>query len=359
MNVPRKSKEIKCDEATRRELERMANSQKEERRMVERARIILGLLDGKQIKTVVSEQGVEENTVTKWRDRFDETGLKGLRDAPRSGKPKIYDKAWENLVLEKLDEPPPKGLKKWDQPTLAKELNTSEDAIQRFLHSKGVQLSRVRTWCISTDPEFAAKATDIVGLYLSPPENALVISVDEKPSIQALSRATGYVKTGNSKVVRAVKSTYRRNGTQNLFAAIEVATGLIHGKTTATKKRVDFLAFMDDLLEELPQCESTEYHVILDNYCIHKRCDEWLENHKNVHFHFTPTSASWLNMIEIWFGIMARKILKGVSFDSTSELSNAIKSYISHYNESAEPFIWKKRDVVGSQIRNTISNLYG
>ena len=357
--MPRKSKEIKCDAATRKELERMANSQKEEKRMVERARIILGLLDGKQIKTIVIEQGVEENTVTKWRDRFDEMGLKGLRDAPRSGKPKTYDEAWEKMVLEKLDEVPPEGLKKWDQPTLAKELNTSEDAIQRFLHSKGIQLSRIRTWCISTDPEFTSKAADIVGLYLSPPENALVISVDEKPSIQALSRKTGYVKTGNGKMVRAVKSTYRRNGTQNLFAAIEVAKGLIHGKTTATKKRVDFLAFMDDLLEELPQGENIEYHVILDNYCIHKRCDEWLENHKNVYFHFTPTSASWLNMIEIWFGIMTRKILTGVSFDSTSELADAIKSYISLYNESAEPFIWKKREVVGSQIKDTVNNLYG
>jgi len=357
--MPRKSKPIDCDEVTRLELERIANGKKEEFRMVQRAKIILGLLDGKQIKTIVAEQGVEENTVTKWRDRFDKSGLLGLQDAPRSGKPRTYDEAWGKAVLAKIDENPPEGLTKWDQPTLAKELATSEDAIQRFLQQKGIQLSRMRTWCVSTDPEFAEKAADIVGLYMSPSENAIVISVDEKPGIQALSRRTGYVKTRDGKTMRAINSTYRRNGTRNLFAALEVATGIIHGKPTEAKKRVDFLAFMDELLLELPQKESVEYHVILDNYCIHKRCDEWLEANKNVKFHYTPTSASWLNMVEIWFNIMTRKILRGSSFDSTDELSKAMKDYIKYYNRSAEPFIWKKREVAGSQIKDTISNLYG
>jgi len=159
--------------------------------------------------------------------------------------------------------------------------------------------------------------------------------------------------------VSAVKSTYKRNGTQNLFAALEVATGAIFGKTTKAKKRVDFLAFMDDLLKELPADEDAEYHVILDNYCIHKRCDEWLVAHPNVFFHFTPTSASWLNMVEIWFNIMTRKILRGASFDSTAALSEAINGYIKAYNETAEPFVWKKREVSGSQIKNNISNLRG
>jgi transposase len=319
----------------------------------------LGLLDGKQIKTVVAEQGVEENTVTKWRDRFDEKGLPGLQDAPRCGTPRIYDEDWEKAVIAKLDEAPPEGLTKWDQPTLAKELNTSEDAIQRLFQRKGIQLSRMRTWCVSTDPEFAEKAADIVGLYMAPEENAVVICVDEKPSIQALSRRVGYVKTRDGKTMRAINSTYRRNGTRNLFAALEVATGIIHGKPTATKKRHDFLAFMDNLLLELPKKESTEYHVIMDNYCIHKRCDEWLAANKNVKFHYTPTSASWLNMVEIWFNIMSRKILRGASFDSTNALSAAMSEYIEQYNKSAEPFIWKKREVSGSQIKNTITNLYG
>ena len=198
-----------------------------------------------------------------------------------------------------------------------------------------------------------------MGLYLNPPENAIVISIDEKPSMQALSRTTGVIKTSNGKIVSAVKSTYRRNGTQNLFAALEVATGIIHGMTTKTKKRVDFLAFMDDLMSELPQDDNVHFHVVLDNYCIHKRCHEWLELHKNVTFHFTPTSASWLNQIEIWFNIMSRKVLRGASFDSTNELSQAVLGYIQAYNKSAEPFIWKKREVHGSQIKNSLSNLCG
>jgi transposase len=357
--MPRKSKQLNCDDKTLQKLQQIANSQKEEMRMVQRANIVLRLLEGKQIKTVVAELGVEENTVTKWRDRFDTFGIAGLRDAARTGKPRIYDEKWEKTVLEKLGTTPPKGLTKWDQPTLAKELNTSEDAIQRFFQRKGIQLSRTRTWCVSTDPEFSAKAADIVGLYMSPAESAVVICVDEKPSIQALSRRTGYVKTQDGKTMRAIGSTYRRNGTRNLFAALEVATGIIHGKPTATKKRTDFLSFMDDLLLELPNNNSTEYHVILDNYCIHKRCDEWLKVNTNVKFHYAPTSASWLNMVEIWFNIMTRKILRNSNFNSTDELASAMNEYIKYYNQSAEPFVWKKRDVVGSQIKNTISNLYG
>lgn len=357
--MSRKSKSLHCDVSVRKELERMANSQKEEKRKVERAQIVLRLLDGAKIKDVVAEFGVEENTVTKWRDRFDKMGISGLQDAPRSGKPKTYDAAWEKRVLAKLDETPPEGYTKWDQPLLASALDTSEDAVQRFLQRKGIQLKRMRTWCVSTDPNFASKAADIVGLYLAPSENVIVISVDEKPQMQALSRRTGYVKAKNGKVMRAVKSTYRRNGTRNLFAALEVATGIIHGKVTEKKKRVDFLSFMDELLAGLPSGENIEYHAILDNYCIHKNCDKWLSAHPNVTFHYTPTSASWLNMVEIWFNIMTRKILRGASFDSKDDLANAITAYIEVYNTSAEPFEWKKREVVGTQIKNTITNLYG
>jgi len=355
--MPRKAKIVKCDEKTLKELKQMAYSQSEEHRLVRRARMILGCIEGKRIKEIADDLHEQEDVIIKWRDRFIAKGMAGLDDKPRTGKPVTYGDEWKRIVLEKLDEKPPNGMVRWDGPTLAKELNTSEDAVQRFLQKEGIQLARMRTWCVSTDPEFAAKAADIVGLYLNPPENALVISIDEKPSIQALSRTTGVVKTTNGKFVSAVKSTYKRNGTQNLFAALEVATGIIHGKSTKTKKRVDFLAFMDDLLEELPVWEGVEYHVILDNYCIHKRCNEWLAAHPNVTFHFTPTSASWLNQIEIWFNIMTRKVLKGASHNSINELAEAIESYIKAYNETSEPFMWKKREVKGSQIADKLSNL--
>jgi len=357
--MSRKAKKVTCNEDVRQALEKISRSHSEEMRLVRRAKIILACLDGKQIKDISVELDEQPDVIIKWRDRFIKSGVAGLRDAPRSGKPVTYDENWQKKILEKLNDKPPNSMARWDGPTLASKLGTSEDAVQRFLQKEGIQLARLRTWCISTDPEFSEKAADIIGLYLNPPTNAIVISVDEKPSIQALSRKTGLVKTRNGKIVSAVKSTYRRNGTQNLFAALEVATGMIHGKTTQTKKRVDFLSFMDDLLKELPDDDEIEYHVILDNYCIHKRCNEWLEAHPNVFFHFTPTSASWLNQVEIWFNIMTRKVLRGASFDNTKALADAIVGYIKGYNESAEPFLWKKREVSGSQIKDNLSNLRG
>ena len=357
--MPRRGKVVECNEQTQRELERISNSHSEEIRLVRRANIVLGCINGKQIQDIAAELGEQKYIIIKWRDRFIAKGIAGLQDAKRSGKPITYGDEWRKAVLKKLDEKPPNNQARWDGPTLAAALGTSEDAVQRFLQKEGIQLARLRTWCISTDTEFAAKAADIIGLYLNPPEKAIVISVDEKPSIQALSRATGVIKTSNGKVVSAIKSTYKRNGTKNLFAALEIATGIVHGRTTTTKKRVDFIAFMDDLVKELPTSETTEFHVILDNYCIHKRCDEWLNMHPNVFFHFTPTSASWLNQVEIWFNIMTRKVLRGASFDNVKALSEAIMGYIEHYNDTAKPFVWKKREVSGSQIKDKFSNLYG
>jgi transposase len=211
------------------------------------------------------------------------------------------------------------------------------------LQKDGIQLQRTRSWCVSTDPQFAAKAADIVGLYLAPPQKALVLSVDEKPSIQALSRRTGYVQTSSGKIVRGLKSTYRRNDTLNLFAALNVATGHVRNKTSATKTRADFQAFMNDVLKDFPP--EQEVHVIVDNYCTHKKNDDWLDAHPNVTFHFTPTSASWLNQVEIWFGILTRKALKGASFDSTHELAQAIQEFCDAWHHNAHPFVWRKREV--------------
>jgi len=183
-----------------------------------------------------------------------------------------------------------------------------------------------------------------------------VISVDEKPSIQALERDTGFVETRDKKIVRAYKSTYKRHGTLNLFAALNVATGHIQAQTTQTKKREDFQNFMDHVIRGLPK--DKQVHVILDNYCTHKKNEDWLKKYDGrVQFHFTPTSASWLNQIEIWFGILSRKTLKGASFKNISELKKAIEAYIVRHNQKAQPFKWRRREVVGSQIRDTISNL--
>jgi len=243
----------------------------------------------------------------------------------------------------------------WNGGSLAKALDVSDDAVWRVLRKEGIQLQRYRSWCVSTDPEFAAKAADVIGLYLSPPANALVLSVDEKPSIQAIEREIGYVQTSSGKIVNGMKSTYKRHGTINLFAALEVATGVIQGKTTATKKRTDFLMFMDEVIaDQPPECE---IHVIMDNLCTHKNNKDWLEAHPNVTFHFTPTSASWLNQVEIWFGIFQRKALRGASFCNIEQLVKTIRDFTDAYNENATPFVWRKREVKGAQLRNTIVNL--
>jgi transposase len=347
---------VSCTDKELRELERLSTSRTDEARMVERAKIVMGCLAGKRNDEIAAELDMRPGTVGVWRRRFAAEGLKGLRDRQRPGKPPLYPPfELRNRLLEQIEQPPPAGLATWDGGSLSKALGVSDDAVWRLLRKEGIQLQRHRSWCVSTDPQFAAKAADIIGLYLNPPQNALVISIDEKPSIQALERASGFVYTSSGKIVRGLKSTYKRHGTINLFAALNVATGAIQSKTTTTKKRPDFQAFLDEVVAEVPA--DREVHVILDNYSTHKKNHDWLAAHPNVSFHFTPTSASWLNQVEIWFGIMTRKTLRGASFNSTEQLTQAIKDFIAAYNEKSVPFVWRKREVKGAQLRNTIVNL--
>lgn len=272
------------------------------------------------------------------------------------GKAPVYDASFRDRVLRLLEQTPPTGLGQWDGRAVAESLGASVHAVWRLLRKEGIYLQRLRTWCVSTDPEFAPKAAEVVGLYLNPPLNALVLSVDEKPSIQALQRPSGYVETDSGTVVRAMKSTYKRNGTLNLFAALEMASGQVYAQTTDQKKREDFRRFLDGVVAELP--EDKDIHVILDNYCTHKRNEDWLAKYAGrVHFHFTPTSASWLNQIEIWFGLLTRKALRGANFASKDQLRAAIEAFVAKTNEHPKPFHWRKREVKGSQLRNTIINL--
>lgn len=354
--MPRVAVPLSCTSEVMRELERLSRSRTDEARLVERARIVLGCLAGRRNDEVAAEFGTRAGTVATWRTRFAAQGMAGLRDRARSGKPPRYPRAeLRQRILKQLEQPPPAGFSTWDGGMLAEALEVSDDAVWRVLRQEGVQLRRQRSWCVSTDPQFSAKAADIIGLYLNPPENALVLSIDEKPSIQALERRTGYVYTSSGKIVRGLKSTYKRHGTINLFAALNVTTGAIHSKTTTTKKRPDFQAFLDEVVADVSTDQ--EIHVILDNYSTHKKNDAWLATHPNVHFHFTPTSASWLNQVEIWFGILGRKTLHGASFASAEQLVQAIQAFVAAHNQNATPFVWRKREVRGSQLRNTISNL--
>jgi transposase len=294
--MPRHAPKLECSAEDRASLVILTKSRTVEARAVERAWIILASLEGKQIQQVARELNISVPTVSKWRQRFSLWGLRGLQDQSRPGKPVRYDTAFRNRVLATLEEPPPPGMSHWDGPAVAEKLDASVHAVWRVLRREGIYLQRRRSWCVSTDKEFAPKAADVVGLYLDPPVNALVLSVDEKPSIQAIERTSGYVETDSGKVVRGLKSTYKRHGTLNLFAALEVGTGQVKTKFTEYKKREDFRSFLDGVLADQPQ--DKEIHVVLDNYSPHKRNDDWLAKFKGrVRFHFTPTSASWLNRL--------------------------------------------------------------
>jgi transposase len=354
--MPRQAPELECSAEDKASLLALTKSRTAEARAVERARIILSSLEGKEIQQVACELKVSTPTVSKWRQRFSLWGLRGLSDQPRPGKPVRYDTAFRNRVLATLEETPPPGMSHWDGPAVAEKLDASVHAVWRVLRREGIYLQRRRSWCVSTDKEFAPKAADVVGLYLNPPWNALVLSVDEKPSIQAIERASGYVETDSGKVVRGLKSTYKRHGTLNLFAALEVGTGQVKTKFTEHKKREDFRSFLDGVLADQPP--DKEIHVVLDNYSPHKRNEDWLAKFDGrVQFHFTPTSASWLNQVEIVFSLLQRKTLNGGSFTTKDQLRESIEAFFRRHNERAKPFRWRKREVRGSQLQNTIVNL--
>src|SRR6201987_5802177 len=231
--------------------------------------------------------GHAPGAVSKWRGRFARAGVWGLRDASRSGKPRQYEGDHERRILAALDEPPPAGYGRWDGRLLARHLgDISKHQIWRVLRRHEIALARRRSWCISTDPGFAPKAADIVGLYLQPPENAVVLSVDEKPHIQALERAQGWLKLPNGKAMTGFSHAHKRHGTTTLIAALDVATGLVKTGHYQRRRRIEFLDFMNRLVAEHA---GREIHVILDNLNTHKpKDDRWLARPKNVHFPFTP-----------------------------------------------------------------------
>jgi transposase len=234
--MSRKAVALSCTEKDRQQLEKWVNGAKVERRLHQRAQIILACLDGKTNLQAAQQLRISRFTVAKWRIRFASKGLSGLIDRPRSGKPRKYDTGARNKILQTLESKPPAGQSTWDGKSLAIATGASKKAVWRILQKEGIQLQRCRSWCVSTDKEFAAKSADVIGLYLNPPENALVICVDEKPSIQGIERKRGYVETSSGKIVQGMKSTYKRHGVLNLFAALHVATGIVKTQTTIQKK---------------------------------------------------------------------------------------------------------------------------
>ena len=314
---------IRLGEDERKTLQKWVSSGTTQQRLVERAQMILAAAAGKGTEVIASKMKTRPARVSKWRTRFAAEGIAGLYDAPGRGAPQVYDEKTERRILAVLDQAPPRGFASWSGTLIAQHLkDVSADHVWRVLRRHGIHLQRRRSWCISTDPEFARKAADIVGLYLNPPENALVFCVDEKPHIQALERVQGWLRLPNGKALTGYSHQYKRHGTTTLFAALETATGLVKTGHFQRRRRREFLAFMNDLVASYP---GREIHVILDNLNTHKpKRDGWLMRHKNVHFHYTPTHASWLNQIEIWFSILSRRAIKGASFTSPRQLRQAI-----------------------------------
>jgi transposase len=221
--------------------------------------------------------------------------------------------------------------------------------VWRFVREHKIDLAARKSWCESNDPEFVAKAADVVGLYIDPPAKAIVLCVDEKPSIQAMERAQGYLRLPNGRALTGQSHDYKRHGTTTLFAALEVATGRIIAEHSKRRCRVEFLGIMKSVVAAFPD---RELHVILDNLNTHKKCDRWLKKHPKVQFHFTPTRSSWLNQIDTWFSILQGQSLMGASFTSVEQLQEHIDAFIADYNQTATPFAWTKKKVRWRRFKN-------
>lgn len=347
---------ILLSSAEERTLERWRRAHKTERRVAERARIILLAAQGRSNLEIATQLATRPARVSKWRTRFARHRLAGLADEARPGKPRQYDAESEKRILKKLDEAPPRGHATWTGQLLAKALgDVSAQQVWRLLRRRGISLRRRRSWCVSTDPEFSRKAADVVGLYLDPPENAVVLAVDEKPHIQALERAQGWLRLPDGKALTGFSHGYKRHGTTTLFAALEVATGHVTAGHYPRRRRREFLDFMNQLVDLY---EGFELHVILDNLNTHKpKRDRWLKRHPNVHLHYTPTYASWLNQVEIWFSILSRRALQGANFTSPYEVREAIDRFITAHNKDAAPFEWTKASVQQRPFSQSYANL--
>ena len=325
-------------------------------RDVQRARLILLAAEGMSNTAIAQEVGLSRARVVLWRQRFVGSRLAGLKDMPRPGAAPKYGRDTERRILMQLDASPPSGYASWTGRLVAQALgDVSPHQVWRVLRIHGIHLRRRRSWCVSTDPQFAEKAADIVALYLDPPENALVLSVDEKPAIQALERAQGWLRLPNGEAVRGFSHEYKRHGTTTLFAALDVATGLVKTGHYRRRRRREFLDFMNRIIAQYPD---RKLHVILDNLNIHKpKHDRWLSRHPNVFLHYTPTHASWLNQVECWFSILWRQALQGLNATSLQDICRAIDSFTLAHNEHAEPFEWTKRVIHPGHLKHMYGDL--
>jgi transposase len=328
-------------EEERQTLERWARRAKSSQALALRCKIVLACAEGATNKAVAEQLGIWPQTVTKWRGRFVRQRLEGLSDEPRPGRPRtITDTQVEQVITTTLEEPPPNHDSHWSTRSMAKATGMSQTAISRIWRAFGLKPHLQATWKLSTDPQFIDKVRDIVGLYLDPPQAALVLCVDEKAQIQALDRTAPSLPILPATPARRTHD-YVRNGTTTLFAALEIATGAVTGTCLPRHRHQEFLRFLRQVARAYPE---RELHLVMDNYAAHKRAEvrDWLAANPRVHVHFTPTSASWMNLVEVWFGILERQAIHRGTFRSVRDLTAKIRAFIDGWNDRAHPFAWTK-----------------
>jgi len=326
--------------AQRLALERLVSRPTASAGHVRRARLVLLAADGVSGVEIARRLSLTVPQVSRIRRRFSETGVDGLADQPKSGRGNGVPEEVVRRVVTVAMSAPPAGYSHWSTRQLARRVGLGRTAVHDILRANDLKPHLLRTFKISKDPAFAAKVRDVVGLYLNPPENAVVISVDEKTQVQALERTQPVLPLRFGKVERRTHD-YRRNGVVDLYAALEVATGRVVGACRDSHNADDFLAFMKRVERNFPK---RELHVILDNSSTHTTpaVQDWLSEHPRVKFHFTPTSASWLNQVESFFSILTRRSLTRASFPSKAALRRHIEAFLRNWNQNPTPFVWTK-----------------
>lgn len=322
-------------------LERQVRRHRVARSLSERCRIVLRCADGLQSKQVAAELGVGEHMVGKWRRRFLHDRIDGLLDEPRAGRPRSIDDDAVAAVIERTLQTLPADATHWSIRSMAAATGHSHTTIRRMWNAFGLQPHRTETFKLSSDPLFVDKVRDIVGLYLSPPTHALVLSVDEKSQIQALDREQPVLPMMPGMPERRTHS-YVRHGTTSLFAALDVATGAVIGKCYKRHRATEFLDFLKQIDGNVP--DGLDVHIVMDNYATHKTpmIKAWLARRPHYHVHFTPTSASWINQVERWFAELTRKQIQRGVHTSTAQLEADIRSFIDRHNANPKPFRWTK-----------------
>jgi transposase len=326
-------------EGDRAELVRLMRSSSVRAGLAQRARIVLLSAEGLSNTAIAETVGVSRPTVIGWRDRYASSGLAGLEDEPRSGRPRRVDHA--QIVAATLTPPPKKyGVTHWSSRLLARHLRIGDATVARAWREYRVAPWRAESFRFSTDPQLVAKVIDVVGLYLAPPENAVVLCVDEKSQIQALDRTAPILPLQPGRAERR-SHDYLRHGTTTLFAALDIATGQVTAACKPRHRHQEFLAFLKQVARAYPD---VELHLVMDNYAAHKHpaVNRWLVANPRVVVHFTPTHASWMNLVEVWFSIIERQAIHRGTFGSVRDLNAKIRGFITGWNERSHPFVWTK-----------------